>query len=279
VRWQTHPTRVKLKYNNQIKSIAIGSFDGIHIAHKTLIDKADALVIIERDGGYLTPGHKRSFCTDKVCCFYHFDVIKGLSPEAFVAKLQEDFPVLETIVVGYDFHFGKNKAGNAQTLSQLCDKNIIIVDEVSHEGIPVHSRTIKAYLQEGNIEMVNALLGRTYHIEGEVVQGQGLGKKELVPTLNLFIKGYQLPLEGVYATRTKIMGKWLPSVSFLGHRVTTDGSFAVESYILDRELGKVTGRIDLEFVSFIRENKKFDSLELLKKQIINDIEKARELVC
>jgi len=268
-----------LAYSNSIKSIAIGSFDGIHIAHQILIDKVNALVIIERDGGYLTPGHKRSLCTDKVCCFYHFDVIKALTPEAFVAKLQEDFPALETIVVGYDFHFGKNKTGTAQTLSELCDKNIIIVDEVSHEGIPVHSRTIKTYLQEGNIEMVNALLGRTYHIEGEVVKGQGIGKKELVPTLNLYVKGYQLPLEGVYATRTKIVEEWLPSVSFLGHRVSTDSSYAVESYVLDRELGKVIGSVALEIVSFIRKNQKFDTLNVLKQQIMNDITKARETVC
>ena len=102
-----------MQIRNDIKSIAIGSFDGIHMAHQTLIDKADALVIIERNGGYLTPGYKRSQFTDKICCFYHFDVIKSLSPEAFVHKLTVDFPLLETIVVGYDFHFGKNKAGNA----------------------------------------------------------------------------------------------------------------------------------------------------------------------
>jgi riboflavin kinase/FMN adenylyltransferase len=268
-----------LAYSNSIKSIAIGSFDGIHIAHQILIEKVDALVIIERDGGYLTPGHKRSLCTDKICCFYHFDVIKSLSPEAFVVKLQEDFPMLETIVVGYDFHFGKDKAGNAQTLSQLCDKNIIIVDEVSHEGIAIHSRTIKAYLKKGDLKMANALLGRTYHIEGEVVEGQGLGKKELVPTLNLRVEGYQLPLEGVYATQTKIEDEWLPSVSFLGHRVSTDGTYAVESYVLDRKLGNVSGKVSISFIAFIRENQKFDRLENLKQQITYDIKKAKDIIC
>ena len=276
--WKTHPTRVKVKYNNNIKSIAIGSFDGIHIAHQTLIDKVDALVIIERDGGYLTPGHKRSFFTDKVCCFYHFDVIKALTPEAFVSKLQEDFPTLETIVVGYDFHFGKDKAGNALMLAELCDKEIIIVDEVSHDGIAIHSRTIKEYLKLGDIKMANALLGRTYHIEGEVVQGQGLGKKELVPTLNLAVKGYQLPLEGVYATRTKIGDEWYPSVSFLGHRVSTDGSFAVETHILDGDIGMIKGNLALAFIDFIRPNQKFESLEALKTQINTDIDSTRELL-
>ena len=108
-----------MQLRNEIKSIAIGSFDGIHLGHQALIDKVDALVIIERNGGYLTPGYKRSFFTSKVCCFYHFDKIKSLTPEAFVHKLEVDFPALETIIVGYDFHFGKNKAGNAQILKKI----------------------------------------------------------------------------------------------------------------------------------------------------------------
>ena len=267
-----------MKYNNQIKSIAIGSFDGIHIAHKTLIDQADALVIIERNGGYLTPGYKRSHFTSKVCCFYHFDVIKSLEPEAFVNMLKEDFPALETIVVGYDFHFGKNKAGNAQMLESLCDKNVRIVDEVSMQGIPVHSRTIKAYLREGNIAMANTLLGREYSISGEVISGQGIGKNKLVATINLDVKSYQLPLEGVYATRTLIDGVWLDSVSFIGHRVSTDGSFAVETHILDKEIAEVSGEVELAFVSFMRENQKFNGLDALKQQIKEDINAAKKIL-
>jgi len=265
-----------LQLKNEIKSIAIGSFDGIHLGHQALIDKVDALVIIERNGGYLTPGYKRSLFTSKVCCFYHFDKIKALTPEAFVHKLEDDFPALEMIVVGYDFHFGKNKAGNAQILKTLCDKEIAIIDQVSLEEIPVHSRTIKAFLREGKIALANKLLGRTYHINGEVIQGQGLGKKELVPTINLNVKEYQLPLEGVYATRTLIDGQWLNSVSFLGHRVTTDDSFAVETHILDQEIGEVNGEIALEFIDFIRINQKFDTLDALKEQIQDDIGMAKK---
>lgn len=264
-----------MQIKNNIKSIAIGSFDGMHLAHQFLIDQVDAIVVIERNGGYLTPGHKRSFYTSKMCCFYHFDTIKSLTPEAFVEKLKIDFPSLETIVVGYDFHFGNNKAGNAQLLEVLFSKNVVIVDEVSIEGIPVHSRTIKAYLKEGKVEMANLLLGRNYHIDGIVVKGQGLGTKELVPTINLNVKAYQLPLEGVYATRTKIDGAWLNSVSFLGHRVTTDDSFAVETHILDQEIDEVRENIALEFVDFIRINQKFDSLDALKKQIEDDINAAK----
>ena len=267
-----------MSYHNIIKSIAIGSFDGIHIAHKVLIDQVDAVVIIERNGGYLTPGYKRANFTSKVCCFYHFHAIKGLTPEAFVEKLKTDFPQLETIVVGYDFHFGKKKAGNAQTLKTLFDGKVEVVEEVMEAGISVHSRKIKEYLREGNIKMANTLLGRIHTIEGEVISGQGLGKKELFPTLNLDVKSYQLPLEGVYATRTKVQSAWLPSVSFLGHRVSTDGSFAVETHVLDEDIGTVRGMISLEFVAFMRANQKFDSLDALKQQIHNDIRQAKEIV-
>lgn len=267
-----------MQVKNEIKSIAIGSFDGIHAAHRALIDQVDALVIIERDGGYLTPGHKRSLFTTKICCFYHFDKIKSLTPEEFVEKLENDFPALKSIVVGYDFHFGKNKAGNAKILKGLCDKEVIVVDEVSIEGIPVHSRTIKGYLREGNIKMVNKLLGRVHHIDGVVVSGQGLGKKELVPTINLNVTHYQLPLEGVYASRTWIDNEWLDSVSFLGHRATTDDSFAVETHILDKEIGPISGVVHLAFVDFIRPNQKFDSLEALKAQIEDDIMRAKAIL-
>ena len=266
-----------MAYTNTIQSIAIGSFDGMHIAHQTLAGKVDALVIIERNGGYLTPGYKRANFTSKVCCFYHFDVIKGLTPEAFVQRLKTDFPQLSIIVVGYDFAFGKEKAGTAQTLRTLFDGKVEIVQEVSIEGVSVHSRTIKAYLREGNIAMTNKLLGRTYSIDGMVVSGQGLGKKELVPTLNLNVKEYQLPLEGVYATRTKIKGEWLDSVSFLGHRVTTDDSFAVETHILEHDIGEVKGKVEVGFIDFIRGNQKFDSLQSLKLQIENDIVQAKAL--
>ena len=264
-----------MEYTNNIKAIAIGSFDGLHIAHKTLINEADAIVIIERNGGYLTPGYKRSLHTDRICCFYHFDKVKSLSPEAFVNKLKVDFPSLEKIVVGYDFHFGKGKAGNAEMLQALCDREVLVVDEVSIEGIPVHSRTVKAYLREGKVEMANKLLGRRYCIDGEVIAGQGLGKKELVPTLNLHVDHYQLPLEGVYATRTKIGEEWLNSVSFLGHRVTTDGSYAVETHVIDKDIGEVSGKVVIEFVAFMRGNQKFDGLDALKEQIEEDISQAR----
>ncbi len=260
-----------MRINNNIESITIGSFDGIHIAHKALIDRADAVVVIERNGGYITPGCKRTMCLDKPCFFYHFEKLKSLSPKEFVAKLEKEFPHLKKIIIGYDFFFGKDKSGDSQKLKELFNGEVIIVDEVSIDGIPIHSRTIKQYIIDGNIQMANKLLGREYSIHGKLIKGQGLGAKELVPTINLKVKYYQMPKEGVYATRTKINNIWYKSISFLGHRVTTDNSYAVETHILNKNIEDINGSVWIEFNSFIRENIRFDSLKELKEQINKDI--------
>ena len=158
-----------MQLTNQIKSITIGSFDGIHLGHQVLIDQVEAVVVIERNGGYLTSGYRRSDYFKKPCFFYHFEKIYQLSAKAFVEKLCIDFPKLETIVVGYDFEFGHKKEGNTELLRELFDGEVVVVDEVKVDNISVHSRTIKSYLKEGNLVLANRLLGRSFRVEGEVV--------------------------------------------------------------------------------------------------------------
>ncbi len=264
-------------YKNRIKSIAIGSFDGIHLGHKALMDQAEAVVVIERNGGYLSAGYKRSLYVKQPCFFYHFEHIKSLRAKEFVLKLKEDFPQLEKIVVGYDFGFGYNKEGDSKLLKELFNGEVVIVDEVKYENISVHSRTIKKEIAKGNIALVNLLLNRKYAIDGKVVSGQGLGKKKLVATLNLNVYDYDLPKNGVYASRIKIKGEWLDSISFIGVRVTTDGSFAIETHVIDKDIGLIKGKVWLEFRAFIRQNKKFESLDTLKKQISLDIIQVKKI--
>jgi riboflavin kinase/FMN adenylyltransferase len=262
-------------YQNSIKSIAIGSFDGIHLGHRALIDQVEAVVIVERNGGYLTPGYRRSCFIKKPCFFYHFEYIESLSAKAFVAKLKEDFPELDSIVVGYDFAFGYKKEGNTALLKELFDGEVRVVSEIKLGSISVHSSTINSYLAKGDIKLVNRLLNRNYVIGGKVISGQGLGREKLVPTLNINIYDYRLPKDGVYATRTKVANRWFKSVSFLGVRATTDGSFAIETHIIGEDIGAVYGEVKIEFVESIRENRKFDSLERLKEQIDKDIVMAK----
>jgi len=267
-----------VKLNNTIQTLTIGSFDGLHLAHQKLISQAEMVVAIERNSGYLTAGYKRSLYTDKPITFYHFEKIRTLDPVQFVARLKEDFPSLKKIIIGYDFHFGRDKHGDAALLQTLFEGEVVIVEEITWEDIPIHSKTIKALLREGDIKTVNALLGRAYRIDGRIIPGQGIGAKSLVPTLNIHTEQYQLPLEGVYVTQTRVHGIWLPSVSFIGHRISTDGSFAVETHIIGKDIGVLKGDLWIEFVAWLRPNQKFDGLPSLKKQIKEDIQSAREML-
>jgi len=265
-----------MKLNNHIKSIAIGSFDGIHIAHQKLISQAQAVVIIEKHQATITPGFKRVEYINKPSFFYLFDKIKSLSAKEFIDRLHMDFPMLQKIVVGYDFVFGHNKEGNTQLLKELFNGEVQVIDEVIFGNISVHSCIIKDYIATGDIELANALLNHPYKISGNIIKGQGIGKKELVPTINIEVKNsYILPKHGVYATKTLIDNQWLPSVSFLGHRAISDNSFAIETHILDREIEVTKGDIELKFIAFIRPNREFDDFESLREQIQRDIRIAK----
>lgn len=262
-----------------IESIAIGSFDGVHIAHQELIKRADGVVVIERGFGTITPGWSRSLYTGKATFFYMFDKVKSLTPKEFVAKLKSDFPTLKKIVVGYDFVFGKSRSGTIESLRADFKGEVEVVEEVKLNGTSVHSRVIRELLKTSKIEQANKMLGRGYRICGKVVKGQGLGAKSLVATINLNVKEYSLP-QGVFATKTIIDGREYKSITFIGHRQSTDGMFAVETHILSDFNLEVRDKQEIwvVFVSFVRENRKFESLESLKEQILNDIKKVKAVL-
>jgi riboflavin kinase/FMN adenylyltransferase len=256
-------------------SVAIGGFDGMHIGHQQLfgaLDEKSTIVVIETGYANLTPKKEREHFSHFPIVYLELDAIRHLSGEEFISFLKEKFPKLKKIVVGYDFHFGKNRKYSFNDLKTLFDGEVVVIDEVSLHGDSVHSHKIRAKLQIGDINGANAFLGHNYTIKGKVVAGQGIGKKELVATINIEAKEFLMPKEGVYATLTRIDDEehFHPSVSFVGHRVTTDGSFAIESHILDGEVF-CQERASISFVHFIRENKKFDSIAELKKAIKKDI--------
>jgi len=255
-------------------SIAIGGFDGMHIGHQALFDELDdngTIVVIETGYANLTPNGYREHYTHHRILYLKLEDIRHLDAKSFVHFLKTKFPKLQKIVVGYDFHFGKDRKYSHDDLKKLFEGEVVVVEEVKHKNDSVHSNKIRAKLQLGDIKGANAFLGHNYSIYGERVEGQGLGSKELVPTINLHVKEFLLPKEGVYVTLTRIDEEehFHPSVSFIGHRVSTDGSFAVESHILD---GTVTckEKAEISFVDFLRDNKKFDSLEKLKEAIKKD---------
>jgi len=257
-------------------AIAIGGFDGMHTGHQHLFSELGengSIVVIETGYANLTPKTERENFTKYAIMYLDLEEIRSLSGSEFVDLLKGKFPKLEKIVVGYDFHFGKNRKYNFDDLKTLFDAEVKVVDEVCLNGDSIHSHKIRAKLGIGDIKGANSFLGHNYTIRGSKEVGQGIGKKELVATINLSSEeGFLVPKEGVYATLTKIDDEehYHPSVSFVGHRVTTDGSFAIESHILDGEVGYVS-KASISFVSFIRDNQKFDSLDELKQAISKDI--------
>jgi riboflavin kinase/FMN adenylyltransferase len=119
-------------------------------------------------------------------------------------------------------------------------------------------------------------LGYNYRLQGNQILGQGLGKKQFVPTINIDVKDFLIPQEGIYVTKTILSNKVYESVSFVGHRVTTDGKFAVETHILENisvlEIPKI---IEIVFFEKLRDNKKYEEYEQLKEQILKDIEQTK----
>jgi len=264
---------------NRIKSIAIGAFDGMHLAHQQLFSnlcKDGAIVVIQTDYENLTPSTvSRQEHTNYPIFYYPLKNIKSLSGTEFIKLILEEFPSLEKIVVGYDFHFGHNAQSNTTHLKKIFKGELKVVDEYKIDNISVHSRIIRGYLRDGKIKDANKLLGYNYYIYGNIIKGQGLGKKQFVPTININIEKSLIPQEGIYITKTKIFNTIYKSISFIGHRVTTDGKFAVETHILeDISNLELPSKIEVIFIDKLRDNKKYDRYEDLKKQILKDIDEV-----
>ena len=263
-----------------INAIAIGGFDGMHNGHQKLfaeLGNNGCIVVIETGYANLTPKKERENFPTYPIFYLELDEIRHLDGNEFIIFLKEKFPKLQKIVVGYDFHFGKNRKYSFKDLSNMFDGEVKIIEEVTLNNDSIHSHKIRQKISIGDIKGANAFLGHNYTICGNIVRGQGIGKKELVATINIETKEFLTPREGVYVTLTRIDNEehYHPSVSFVGHRVTTDGSFAIESHILD---GEVTcdKTASISFISFIRDNKKFDSLVELKEAIKKDIFLAKK---
>lgn len=260
---------------NNVTAITIGGFDGMHLGHQSLFNELGedgCIVVIETGYANLTPKQERENFSKYHILYLELDDIRHLDAKEFIEFLKNKFNKLQKIVVGYDFHFGKNRKYNFDDLKRLFSGEVKVVDEVCLNGDSIHSHKIRAKLMIGDIKGANAFLGHNYTLRGFIEKGQGIGKKELVATINISVDKFLIPKEGVYVSLTRIDDEehYHPSVSFVGHRVSTDGSFAIESHILDAKVVCIQ-KASISFISFIRENKKFDSLPELKQAIKKDI--------
>lgn len=199
-----------------------------------------------------------------------------LSAEDFVKTVLVDQLNIQKIVIGYDHRFGRNRSANLDDLIGFGKNYNFEVEQISAEEInnnAVSSTKIRNSLSEGNIEAANAYLGYHYNFTGTVVKGRQLGRTIGFPTANISIKeDYKLlPKNGVYVVQAEIEGEKYFGMMNIGTRPTIDGTTqSVEVYILNFNEEIYDSVITVDVLKFIREEKKFDSLDHLKEQIEKD---------
>jgi riboflavin kinase/FMN adenylyltransferase len=295
--------------NFQKTWLTIGSFDGVHVGHQRLIRELNnvahkageksvvltfhphpAVILRGRmDAFYLTAPSERANLLDElgtdivITHPFTYELSQSTARE-FILYLLAHLEFRQ-LWVGYDFALGKGREGNVNYLRQLGEElgfQLHIVEPISSDGRIISSSQIRNLLVEGEIEEVNKLLGRSYRVVGEVVHGDGRGKKIGIPTANLETGNEKLiPGAGVYACKVQIMDRLWPAAVNIGTRPTFESSNPVshvEAHILDYSGDLYSQQLAVEFISRLRGEERFKSVEELIHQVQHDIDRTRQLI-
>lgn len=280
-------------------SIALGFFDGVHIAHQKIIksavdfanensltpialsfDKSPLEILCPEKVRYITTLEGKQEIIEKLGAKAEFLTVSkdllNMSPEDFIEKILVNKYNVKHIVCGYDYRFGKGGKGDTELLCEIGEKlgfSVEILDCEVLWGEKISSSRIRELISEGNIESANELIGRNFSLSGEVCEGKHLGRKLGFPTANVFFgKHTIIPKNGVYKTIVTVEGNGYPAITNTGINPTVGGeALRTETYISDFEGNLYGKKINIEFIGFIREEKKFDNIEELKKQIQADV--------
>jgi len=199
-------------------------------------------------------------------------------PEWFAAEVLGRRIQPQAMVLGYDFRFGRARAGDIHVLKRLLpDMPIEQVDALKVDGRVVSSSVIRRLVAEGEVEAASALLGLDHRIRGTVMDGDKRGRTIGFPTANLETDAQLLPSNGVYAVRARVDGgDWQDGVANLGERPTFDGRrFLVEVHLLDFSGDLYGHEMEVGFVARLRDEERFDGPDALVAQIRADVEAAR----
>jgi riboflavin kinase/FMN adenylyltransferase len=207
------------------------------------------------------------------------------TPEQFVERVLVKALRARAVIVGDNFRFGHGQAGDVKVLAQLGERfgfETRVVTPVKSRGRAVSSSEIRRAVEAGKVDLAARLLGRPYGTAGEVVPGHGIGSKQTVPTLNLNTHAQVLPSTGVYITRTfdaESARSW-NSITNVGYRPTFAGAsggqeLTIETFLLDRLDPPTPQRIRVEYLRRVREERKFETPEALKAQILRDVGRAQ----
>ena len=209
--------------------------------------------------------------------------IAAWSAEQFVRDLLVNRLGVRAVVVGQDFRFGHKQEGDSRML-EICGAKYgfqdVLVAPVSVRGQRVSSSRVRDWAARGRVDRAARLLTQPFALQGRVVPGQGIGSRQTVPTLNLEPDSEVMPLSGVYVTRTRDLddGRRWDSITNVGMRPTFDGdALTIETFLLSPFEPPTPQQILVEFLRRVRDERKFDSPELLKAQIMSDVQRARRV--
>lgn len=282
--------------------MALGFFDGVHLGHAAVIRQAvenaaalgikTAVATFARHPSEFLGGEKSPLLTanelkqeifnslgvDRL--FYiDFCAVRGMTPPEFIENVLIRGLKAQFVVCGYNYRFGAGASGGVEEMAFLCARHgagFRAMPPVSAGGGPVSSTRIRSLVAGGEMEAAAKLLGRPYAIKQKVAHGKMLGRRLGFPTINQPVaEGLCLPRFGVYASHVVLDGESRPGVTNIGVRPTVGGAGVVaETYIPGFE-GDLYGKEPrLDFLRFIRAEKKFGSVGELREQIARDIKAA-----
>ncbi len=294
--------------------LSIGMFDGVHLGHRAVLNHTEsaarlkngiavALTFPEHPAKFLRRGNEPPLLMDagtKVrnlldagidyVVMRPFDkALAEIPAEEFPASLKKSVPSLCGICVGENFRFGQARHGDANSLSEIGQTlglEVEVVSSAIHQGVSISSSRIRNALTKGEIEEVNAMLGRPYQVFGQVISGNGKGREFGFPTLNLPWTPQAKPAFGVYFAESTVgLAKERKSaVVNYGVRPTVEKNTIqplLEVHLLgedDFSSHKPGDELVVNFLKFLRPEQKFDSLDSLKAQIVGDKKEAETLV-
>jgi riboflavin kinase / FMN adenylyltransferase len=286
------------------RAVAIGVFDGVHIGHRAIVERAR--VAAEELGGaslvltfeptpkeFFAPADApprltrfrerleelRALGVDELFCA-KFGAVRDLTPQAFIDELLITSLSARHVVVGDDFRFGADRSGTVAELRAHARRHGFAVTEVPPvfcNGERVSSTAIRRALKAGDLSAARAMLGRDYSISGRVVRGLGLGRKLGFPTANVHLKRIQAPVDGIFAARVTGLGaRALNGVASVGTRPTIGGGRALlEVLIFDFDRDIYGQYITVHFVKRLREERHFADLGAMQRQMHVDVAAAR----
>jgi riboflavin kinase/FMN adenylyltransferase len=283
-------------------AVAIGNFDGLHLGHARILSVLSGLsrrtgwrpVVLTFDPHpEKVLGRRRiqmiQTLDQRLARLEEFGVrtvlvtpfdrgLSRLSPSDFARRVLRDTLQAGAVVVGRDFRFGRDRAGNVASLEAAgrdLGFRLFAVEPVRRGGRIVSSSRIRALLERGRVEEAGLLLGRPYSVSGRVVRGRGVGRTLGFPTANVESENEILP-RGVFVTLARFGRADHPSVANIGFRPTFGpGGLSLEALILDRRAALYGRRLEVGFLKKLRPERKFRSPDALAARISLDIRAAR----